>query len=115
MLCEGIELEQSGPVVTVRIAVPELTHTQMQELVDECLERMRCHNASFFAFDMSDVTFLASACLGLLVSLLQDLEHVRGRIALANCQQNVAFLFKVTRLDAVFPIYEDVRDAVESF
>lgn len=115
MLCEGIELDQAGSVVTVTIKVPELTHLEMQELVAECEERMRCHHASHFVFDMTDVTFLASTCLGSLVSFLQDLEHVRGRIALVNCQDNVAFLFKVTRLDTVFAMFDDVKEAVASF
>ena len=52
-----------------------------------------------------------SACIGALVTFLQDLEHVRGRIALANCQPNVAFLFKVTRLDQVIGIYDDPQTA----
>jgi len=38
-----------------------------------------------------------------------------GLIALAGCQENVAFLFKVTRLDSVFPMYDEVDDARDSF
>jgi hypothetical protein len=30
---------------------------------------------------------------------------------LANCQANVAFLFKVTRLDSVFTLCDSVEDA----
>ncbi|MFA9477872.1 STAS domain-containing protein [Phycisphaerales bacterium AB-hyl4] len=115
MLCDGIELDQSGAVVTVTIRLPEVTHTQMQELIAECEERVRCHHGNYFVFDLAEVTFLASSCLGSMVSFLQDLEHVRGRIALANCQDNVAFVFKVTRLDTVFPIFEDVKEATASF
>jgi len=34
---------------------------------------------------------------------------------LAGCKENVAFLFKVTRLDTVFPMYDEVEEAAESF
>lgn len=115
MLSDQIELVQAGAVVTVTIRAAELTHLEMQELIVECEERVRCHNGSCFVFDMTEVQFLASACLGAMVSFLQDLEHVRGRVALVNCQENVAFVFKVTRLDIVFPMFEDVKEAIASF
>ena len=115
MLPEGIELDQQGPIVTCTIALPEVTHIEMQELVDACMERVRYDNARHFVLDMSDVEFLASSCIGVLVGFLQDLEHTRGRVALANCKDNVQFLFKVTRLDHVFAMFDDVKEAVESF
>ncbi len=115
MTPNGIELEQAGVVVTVRFARPEVTHVEMQDAVAECVERMRYNNAQHFVLDLAVVEFLASACLGALVGFMQDVEHVRGKIALVNCQDNVAFLFRVTRLDQVFELFDDVKDAVASF
>jgi anti-sigma B factor antagonist len=83
----------------------------MQELVDECAERMRYNNARQFIFDLHGVEYLSSACLGVLVNFMQDVEHFRGRIAVAGCQPNVAFLFKVTNLERVFGLYDDTADA----
>ena len=115
MLPDGIEIEQDGQIVTCCIGVPEVTHLEIQELVDECMDQVRNNNARHFVFDMQEVDFLASSCIGVLVSFLQDLEHTKGRVALANCKDNVLFLFKVTRLDSVFSMYDDVQEAVESF
>jgi len=115
MLPDTIEVEQAGSVVTAHIRQAELAYHEMQELVDTCVDKMRCDNAQNFIFDLSMVEFLASACIGSLVQLLQDLEHQRGQIALAGCQDNVAFLFKVTRLDSVFPMFDEVDEAAESF
>ncbi len=115
MLPIGMELEQQGAVVTCRFDRRDVDHLDLQEVLDECMQRMRNDNARHFAFDLSPVEFLASACIGSLVGFLQDVEHMRGRIALAGCQDNVKFLFKVTRLDAVFPIFDELTDAVESF
>lgn len=108
-----LDLEQAGAIVTARLHEPEVTHLHMQELVDECLHRARYHGARHVIMDMSGVEFLASACLGPLVSLLQDLEHICGRVALVHCGDNVAFLFRVTRLDTVVGIYEDEAQARE--
>lgn len=115
MLPERIELEQSGPVVTVRVRVPQVTHLQMQEIVEDCLVRVRCHNATYVLMDLEEVQFLSSECIGSIVMLLQELEHVRGRMALLHCSDNITFLFKVTRLDAVVGLFEDEKEALASF
>ena len=114
MLPEGVELDQAGPNVTVRVGVAEVTHMQMQETISECAERMRYNSARNFVFDLGPVEFLASACLGALVGFMQEVEHVRGKIALAGCQDNVSFLFKVTRLDQIFQLYDDPAESIEA-
>lgn len=115
MLPDTIELEQTGGMVTAHIKQAEVAFQEMQDLVDACVDKMRYENAQDFIFDLAEVEFLASACIGSLVQLLQDIEHQRGQIALAGCQDNVAFLFKVTRLDSVFPMFDEVDEAAESF
>ena len=115
MLPDGIEIEQDGQIVTCRVGLPEVSHLEMQEMIDECMDFVRNNNARHFVLDLKEVDFLASSCIGALVTFLQDLEHTRGRVALANCNENVLFLFKVTRLDSVFSVYDDVQEAVESF
>ena len=108
---EDVDIDQSGSMITARLHGKEISHVQMQELVDECLQRMRFHNARDVILDMAEVEFLASACLGPLVAMLQDLEHVCGRVAVVNCRDNVAFLFRVTRLDNVIGVYDDIKEA----
>ncbi len=113
MLTEGTVIEQENSLVVATIADREMNGTQMQEVVNELLQHMRYDNAVNFVLDMGKVEFITSDCLGCLVTFLLDLEHIRGRVALANCQSNVAFLFKVTRLDAALQLYDDVEEACE--
>ncbi len=104
-------IEQTNTLVVATLYEREVTPLAMQELINELLSRMRYDNAQHFILDMASVAFVSSACLGSLVSFLQELEHVRGRIALANCKPDILFLFKVTRLESVFHICEDVEAA----
>jgi len=113
MLTQGTQIEQTNNLVVAQIADRELTGLQMQEVICELTQHMRYENAVYFVLDMQSVEFMASDCLGTLVTFLSDVEQMRGRIALACCQPNVAFLFKVTRLDAAFALYDDVEDACE--
>lgn len=115
MNTEDLDIEQDGQIVTAKLHEAEVAFGRMQELVDACMDKMRYDKAQHFVFDMTEVEFLASACIGALVQLLQDIEQHRGQIALAGCQENVSFLFKVTRLDSVFPMFDDVEEAVGSF
>ena len=87
----------------------------MAELVTEMTQRIRCDNTQFFVFDMSNIKFMGSSAIGALVSFLLDLDHVRGGIAMACCQSNVEFLFKVTRLDAIVHLFDEVDEAVTEF
>ncbi len=111
MLSNHYQIDVHDKVIVATITDSQISHTQIQELFVELSERMRYDSATLFVLDLGAVEFLASACLGSMVTFLQDLEHVRGRIALANCQPTVAFLFTVTRLDVVFPMHDDVDDA----
>lgn len=115
MPADHAEIEQRGSLVLARLGQGDLTHVALQEAVDECLQRLRYDNAQHFIFDLEGISFVASACLGVLVGFMQEVEHVRGKIALINVSDNVQFLFKVTHLDTIFPIHDDEREAVESF
>ena len=113
MFSDGYELDQTGAVVTAALDGPEVSHEQMLELLEDCKLKLRNDNAKTFVFDMEKVTFLASACIGALVELLREVEPCRGRIGLAGCSDNVSFLFKVTKLDDIFAMFDDVEDALD--
>lgn len=112
MLTAKIERENNRAIAT--FSHQEVTTPQMQEVMVELMEIMRNDNVQYFVLDMSAVEFISSGCLGSLVEFAQDLTHIRGKIALASCRDNVAFLFKVTRLDSIFPIYDDVEEAMNA-
>lgn len=114
MLIQGVQLEQDGAVVTVLFEGKEVSHETMQETVLACAESVRYEGARHVVMDLSNVGYMASACIGAMVGFLQEVEHVRGRIALAGCSDDVQFLFKVTQLDRVFPMFDDAADAAEA-
>jgi len=112
MLTDGTQIDQTANIVTAVVPTRELTVAQAAELVEELMQKMRCDNAQHFLLDLHAVEFIPSACLGSLVQFLQDLEHVRGRIGLVGCRPNVQFLFKVTRLDSIFHLFDDMTEAL---
>lgn len=65
-------------------------------------------------FDVQNVQYMDSMCVGVFVELLTKLQELGGRIALVNADQNVEYLFKLTRLDRLFPICRDVMRAIDA-
>ena len=115
MLAQNVVVEQEGNLVVATVITPILSLSESQEVIAELNERVRYNSAHLFILDLTEVTFMDSSCLGTLVGFLQDLEHVRGRLALANCNENIAFLFKVTKLEDAIPVVESIEDAKELF
>jgi len=106
------EVQQDGPRVTIKILEREVDTDELRGLVAELKERIQTHDARTFIFCLDAVEFLPSACLALLLMFYQEVKQHDGRIVLLNCQENVAFLLRLARLDSLFELAEgDPQDA----
>ena len=84
-----------------------------QDLKDGLMKVAR--EQSDIVLDFSDVEFIDSSCLGALVSIAKTLRDDRGDIKIIGLQDDVKSIFQITRLDKIFSIFDDRKDAVESF
>jgi anti-sigma B factor antagonist len=63
--------------------------------------------------DLSAIDHVDSTGLGELVGYLQRFTEEGRRLALLNPHRRILNLLKLTKLDEVFPIYQDRADAVK--
>jgi anti-anti-sigma factor len=63
--------------------------------------------------DMSDIDNVDSTGLGELVGYLQRFEKEGRRLALLRPHRRILSLLRLTRLDEIFPVYEDREGAIE--
>jgi anti-sigma B factor antagonist len=63
--------------------------------------------------DFSNVKFLSSAVLGLLIRVSKKVYERDGQLRLCNINPKIYEIFKITRLTKVFDIYPDTENAVE--
>jgi anti-sigma B factor antagonist len=63
--------------------------------------------------DFSNVRFMSSAVLGLLIKVSKRVYEREGRLALCAIGPKIYEVFKITRLTKIFDIYKDVDTAVE--
>jgi anti-sigma B factor antagonist len=65
--------------------------------------------------DFCNVQFLSSAVLGLLMRISKKVYEKEGQLKLCNISPRIYEIFKITRLNKIFDICEDVDSAIESF
>ncbi len=63
--------------------------------------------------DFSNVQFMSSAVLGLLIKVSKRVYEHEGRLALCAIGPKIYEIFKITRLTKIFDIYKDVDTAIE--
>ncbi|MHC4570635.1 MAG: STAS domain-containing protein [Planctomycetota bacterium] len=64
--------------------------------------------------DFSNVRFLSSSVLGLLIRISKKVYERDGQLKLCNINSKIHEIFKITRLNKIFDIYKDLEGAVES-
>jgi anti-sigma B factor antagonist len=108
------DVQTIGPASVIAIAgkigVGETWHS-----LDEVLEEMRNGGVRQIVLNLSGVSFLDSAGLGILVMNLSKMKAAGGRLLLAEPQSRVQAAIQVTRLTGLFPIFASVEDALNSF
>lgn len=63
--------------------------------------------------DLSEVTYMDSSGLGMLVGLLKRVRESGGEVAIAGARERVGRLFEITGLKQVFSLYEDAAAALK--
>jgi anti-sigma B factor antagonist len=63
--------------------------------------------------DFSNVRFMSSAVLGLLIKVSKRVYEHQGRLALCAIGPKIYEIFKITRLTKIFDIYKDADAAVK--
>ncbi len=64
--------------------------------------------------DFCNVRFLSSAVLGLLMRISKKVYELDGQLRLCNISSRLYEIFKITRLNKIFDIYDDVESAIQS-
>jgi anti-sigma B factor antagonist len=62
--------------------------------------------------DLTEVTYLDSSGLAVLIQGMQNVQEYGGMFALVGVQEDVRPIFEMARLDQVFQIFPDVDSAL---
>lgn len=108
-----VERHQEGTVTLVKIeGVIKLG--EAAEGFSAFLERLLEEDLPSVLIDMTEIDHVDSTGLGELVGYLQRFTEQGRRLALLNPHRRVLKLLELTRLDEVFPIFEDRDTALRT-
>ena len=95
------DLGSNGHVITVAGEIHVSTAPRFSEELNEAIR----DDAPAVVLDLSDVDFIDSTGLSVLLNGLRRVTRQHGRMALVATNPTVLRLFEITRLDATFDIH----------
>ena len=108
-----LERHRQGYVEVLAIRVAEIYQAEVIHRIGQAARQAFTDaDVSAFVFDLSDVTFLTSGALGLLIHLRSQLQDQGRVLAIAGATGDVARVIACTRLAEVMPMYPSVEAAV---
>jgi anti-sigma B factor antagonist len=102
--------EPGGPIV-LRLG-PTLKVGETVREFEDRLELIAGERTESLILDLTDVEYMDSTTLGVLVGALHRLKSENRELVLVNPRDRIASLLRVAKLDSLFEIYETVADAV---
>lgn len=90
-----------------------LEETDIQAILDSIMSVVEQSEHINLILDFQNVRFLSSAVLGLLIRISKRIYEHNGQLKLCNINPKIYEIFKITRLNKVFDIYEDIKSATE--
>lgn len=109
-----IKVLKHGPVdvITLRGA---LTLGQAVDSLQQILGNLASHGGSQFVLDLSDVRYMDSSGIGLIVQVLTSAKQRGGSLKLVNPSKYVTQTLKMCQLLPLFEVFAADEEAVHSF
>ena len=92
--------------------------TKRRILSEHVIEQVRQEMQALVAperlmlLDLSNVEYLSSAALGILITTHRMLRRWTGRMTLCGIPEKIAEVFRICKLDRLFEIYPDLESAL---
>ena len=106
------KLDRIGPTAVATLTVTELSTSEGVALLSDLFDDVTHSGASSLVLDIQNLEYMDSVCLGCLIKALNHAVHGGGRIAVVNAEGNIQDLFRIARMDRLFPICHDVPTAL---
>jgi anti-sigma B factor antagonist len=111
-----LKIKRTGNVSVVEFADRKiLEELSIQEIGNELRGLVESEPGPRLLLNFQNVDHLASAALGMLITLQKKVLEQQGSLKLSNINRQIFQVFKITRLNRVFDIHDTAEKAMESF
>jgi anti-sigma B factor antagonist len=80
---------------------------QLVEFVSDAVNE----NIRYFVVDLSQIRYISSSGIGLLITMLTKMRNVGGEVFLTSPSEHVKKLLIITKLNNIFTVYESLAEA----
>jgi len=100
---EGVIARLEGSAANAEV---DSLHDTLADLLNQRVDHV--------VLDLQRLEYLASMALAELIQFRRDMQAYGGRLRLAGARDNIAELFHQTRLNDIFPMFDDPESAMRS-
>jgi anti-sigma B factor antagonist len=111
-----LKIKRAGNVSMVEFADRKiLEELSIQEIGEELRRLAESEPGARLLLNFENVDHLASAALGMLITLHKKIQEQNGLLKLSNINRQIFQVFRITRLNRVFDIHDTAEQALASF
>lgn len=107
-----ISRQDNASIITLKGSL--LADLQTKDILQNVTDLIAEGRANFVV-DLSELKFINSSGLGMLLTCLTKARKAGGDVVLANVPEQVNNLLVITKLNSIFNTKENVKVALESF
>jgi anti-sigma B factor antagonist len=104
-----------GVTVVSFVDTKIVTEENIQEVGDQLYSLVEKEGHKQLLLNFGNVQYLSSAALGKLINLKKKVGAVKGKLKLCCIHPDLLEVFRITRLDQVFEIYDEEQEALDKF
>ena len=110
-----ISVQYAENAVIATLTSPRiLDEVEISSMTDSLIPLIEETEAINLVLDFTNVEFCSSAVLGLLIRLSKKIYQTNGSFKLCAIAPKILEIFKITRLDRIFEIYQTQQQALDS-
>lgn len=92
-----------------------LDELNIKEIGEELFDLVETHNKKKLLVNFENVEYLSSAALGKLITLNKRVRAADGQLRLCRISPTIFEVFRITKLDKLFNIFDTEDSALASF
>lgn len=106
-----VEDDETGGAIVLRLGGMLKVGETVREL-ESSLDRIATERTGSLVMDLTDLEYMDSTAVGILVGALHRFKSENRNLVLVNLRDRIAALLRVASLDSLFEIYRTVPEAL---
>lgn len=108
-----IKLSKKGTTLIIRI-MEDMDHHSAQYLRQKIDNELIKSTVKNIIFDFSNVNFMDSSGIGIIVGRYKNIQKLNGKAAIINANPKIMQIFEMSGILKIIPAYNDLDKAISS-